>query len=382
MIRREMESTIRRLAGQYPVVTITGPRQSGKTILCRFLFPEKKYFNLEAPDIRSFAQNDPRSFLAECSGGAIIDEIQRVPDLLSYIQVEVDEKQMPGQFIVTGSQNFQLLQSVSQSLAGRTALLTLLPFSIDELSKQKKLSLDQVLYTGLYPRIYDHNLNATEAMAGYVNTYIERDLRMMIHVKDLSAFEKFLRICAGRTGQILNLSSLGNDCGITHNTIKNWISLLEASYIIKLLQPYYKNYGKRLIKSPKLYFLDTGLASYLLGIQNEQQMQTHPLRGSLFESFIISEVLKKRFNSAITDNLYYFRDHKGFEIDLIIYKGDSVDAVEIKSGATINTDFFTNLEYFKKLGSSLDKAYLIYGGNTRRIQNSVEIFPWNQLGNI
>ncbi|MDH5718023.1 MAG: ATP-binding protein [Spirochaetia bacterium] len=379
LVKREISQTISRLAKKYPVITITGPRQSGKTTLCKNLFVNKKYFNLEAPDIRNYAAEDPRSFLNDCKKGAIIDEIQRLPDLLSYIQAEVDEKKKPGQFIVTGSQNFQLLNSVSQSLAGRTALLTLLPFSLSEIKTDKKKSLDNILYKGLFPRIYDHDLNPTEAMSYYVNTYIEKDLRSLINVKDLMAFETFLKLCAGRTGQVLNFSSLGNDCGVSHNTIKEWISILEASYIIKLLRPYYKNYGKRLIKSAKLYFLDTGLAAFLLGIQNETQVESHPLKGALFETLIISELLKSKFNSNKSDNLYFFRDHKGNEIDVIFDQGMDVSILEIKSGQTINNDFFKNIKYFRNLNSNMKNSYLVYGGSESRTQFDVKITPWREV---
>jgi uncharacterized protein len=262
----------------------------------------------------------------------VLDEIQRTPDLLSYIQVSVDESQKSGQFIITGSQNFELLNTISQSLAGRTAIARLLPFSFDELSAHQPLgSVDELLYTGFYPRIYDKKLNPTEALSFYFSTYIERDLRLLINVKDLSLFETFLKLCATRCGQVVNLSSLGNDCGVNHNTIKNWLSILEAIYIIKLLPPYYSNIGKRLIKAPKLYFFDTGLAAFLLGIQNITHVTAHPLRGALFENMIVSEFLKKRFNQGKTDNLYYLRDNKGREVDILLDYGSHIDMVEIKS---------------------------------------------------
>ena len=377
---RAIVSILKKRAAEYPVVTVTGPRQSGKTTLCRFLYPKKKYFNLEAPDIREFAQKDPRGFLAECAQGAVIDEVQRVPELLSYIQVEVDERKKFGQFIITGSQNFQLLESISQSLAGRTAVLTLLPFSYRESGLARNISLEDVLYRGMYPPIHDRDLNPTEWLSNYVNTYIERDLRALLHVKDLSIFETFLKLCAGRTGQVLNYSSLGNDCGVNHNTVKSWISILEASYIVKLLRPYYKNFGKRLIKSPKLYFLDTGLAAYLLGIQNETQIKSHPLKGALFESFVVSEMLKNRFNSGKPDNLYFFRDHKGYEIDILCDNGQSIDIVEVKSGKTLNSDFFANLDFFKKMNPSTSSVSLVYGGEIQRTQNNAKIVAWNNAG--
>jgi hypothetical protein len=306
-----------------------------------------------------------------------------VPDLLSYIQIEVDENQKPGSFIVTGSHSFELMNTISQSLAGRTALIKLLPFSFSEAyNKTEALSLENVLYTGFYPRIFNMGLNPTEAMSFYISTYVERDLRMLINVKDLSRFEIFLKLCAGRTGQVLNLSSIGNDCGVNHNTVKSWISILEASFIIKLLQPYYKNFNKRLIKAPKLYFLDSGMAAFLLDIQNETQLKTHPLKGALFETFVVSELLKKRFNRSKIDNLYYFRDSKGNEVDVILDHGSFINQVEIKSGQTISSDFFKGLDYFIKISQQVKYSYLIYGGNESRIQQGVNIRGWKSIGEL
>jgi len=381
MVEREAATKALQYSTQYPVVTITGPRQSGKTTLCKMIFNEKPYVSLEDVDERSFAQQDPRGFLNRFPLGAVIDEIQRVPDLLSYIQTIVDNNRKTGFFILTGSQQFELLEGISQSLAGRTALIHLLPFTLEEAYGKNDidLSIDEVLLTGFYPRIFDKNLNPTEAMLFYVNTYVERDLRMLINVKDLSKFNIFLKLCAGRTGQILNLSNIGNDCGIDHTTVKSWISVLEASYIIKQLRPYYKNFNKRLIKSPKLYFLDTGLASFLLDIQNETQMATHPLKGALFESFVISETLKHRFNLGKTDNLYYFRDHVGNEIDLICDHGLGLDAIEIKSGQTIASDHFKGLKYLSKLTDSIRNSHIVYGGDSSYVMNHVNVVTWKQL---
>jgi len=381
MISREISKTILTYAGQYPVVTITGPRQSGKTTLARMVFPDKLYISLESPEERDFARNDPKGFLARLDQGAILDEIQRVPDLLSYLQVLVDESQQAGRFILTGSQNFELLDTVSQSLAGRTALARLLPFSLEEIGRITKPpdSVDALLYTGGYPRIYDHHLNPTEALSFYFNTYVERDLRQLINVRDLARFEMFMKLCATRTGQVLNLSSLGNDCGVSHNTIKNWLSILEASYIIKLLQPFYNNLGKRLIKSPKLYFYDTGLAAFLLGIRQKEHVAVHPLRGALFENLVISELLKKRFNQGKTDNLYYLRDSRGREVDVLLDYGVYVDMVEIKSGQTLARNFFRGLHHFRKMYPQTRNCFLIYGGNQARIQEEVKTVPWQEL---
>lgn len=384
MIRREISEKVLQYSNQYPVITITGPRQSGKTTLSRMLFDKKQYVSLEDIDERIFAQNDPRGFLNRFPEGAIIDEIQRVPDLISYIQTIVDEKQAEGMFILTGSQQFELLENISQSLAGRTALVKLLPFSLNEAYQPPGESplLDEVLYTGFYPRIFDKQLNPTEAMQFYVNTYIERDLRKLINIKDLSKFEIFLKMCAGRTGQILNLSSISNDCGINHNTVKSWLSVLEASYIIKLLKPYYKNFNKRLIKSPKLYFLDTGLVCFLLNILNKDQLMLHPVKGALFETFVVSEILKARFNSGKPDNLYYFRDNMGNEVDLICDYGQKVVQIEIKSGQTIAEDFFKGLAYFSKLHGNISNSYIIYGGDNSFSRNNAQIVKWADINKI
>ncbi len=384
MIQREISAKTLQYANQYPVVMITGPRQSGKTTLCKMLFPEKAYVSLENLDDRQFAKNDPKGFLARFPKGAVIDEIQRVPDLLSYIQSIVDETQTEGFFILTGSQQFELLENISQSLAGRTALVRLLPLTLAEAygAECDSILLDHVLYTGFYPRIFDKKLNPGEAMQFYVNTYVERDLRLLINIKDLSKFEIFLKLCAGRTGQILNLSSLGNDCGVNHATIKSWISVLEASYIIKLLRPFYKNFNKRLIKSPKLYFLDTGLASFLLNINDEKQMNTHPLRGSLFENFVVSEFLKNRFNNGQTDNLFFFRDNTGNEVDLICDHGQKTDAVEVKSAQTIAPDFFKGLRFFSKLSGDIGNRMVIYGGDSSYVREDFHVTGWRDIGKI
>ena len=384
MIQRELVEKTKQLAVQYPVVTITGPRQSGKTTLCRMVFPEMTYVSLEDLDQREYARQDPRGFLNRFPQGAVLDEIQRAPELLSYIQTIVDQQNKEGFFILTGSQQFELLEGISQSLAGRTALVRLLPFSLGEAygANLKKTTLDQVLYTGFYPRIFDKGLIPTEAMGFYVNTYVERDLRMLINIRDLSQFEIFLKLCAGRTGQIVNLSSLGNDCGVNHSTVKSWLSVLEASYIIKLLRPYYKNFNKRLIKSPKLYFLDTGLACFLLDIQNSGQLATHPLRGALFETFIVAELLKKRFNAVQTDNLFYFRDNIGNEVDIIWDRSPQPVPVEIKSGQTVSRDAFKGLDYFNKLSGGDDASHLIYGGDESYTRQSVQVTSWRDVGDI
>ena len=383
MIPRTIAPKIVQYSKQYPVVTITGPRQSGKTTLCKMLFHDIPYVSLESIEERSFATADPKGFLDRFPDGAVLDEIQRIPDLLSYIQVRVDASQKAGQFIITGSQNFELLNTVSQSLAGRTAIARLLPFSFDEVTSLQPLgTADQLIYTGFYPGIYDKQLNPTEALSFYVNTYIERDLRLLINVKDLTRFETFLKLCATRCGQIVNLSSLGNDCGVNHNTIKSWLSILEASYIIKLLPPYYSNLGKRLIKSPKLYFIDTGLASFLLGIQHVEHVPAHPLRGGLFENMIVSEFLKKRFNQGKTDNLYFLRDSRGREVDILLDYGSYLDMVEIKSSKTLGGELFKGLAYFKTQYTQTRNSLLVYGGDLSGVREGVQTVPWDTMTSL
>ncbi len=366
MIQRTIEPILRQLAESYPVVTLTGPRQSGKTTLCKKVFPEYGYVNLEAPDVRSFANDDPRGFLAAYPNGAILDEIQRVPTLLSYIQTIVDERKIPGQYILTGSQQFEVMNTISQSLAGRTALLKLLPLSMSELcSNSTPANIDSTILNGFYPRIHDQKLDPTQVMGDYFETYVERDLRQLMAVKDLSQFERFVRVCAGRVGQLLNLQSLGNDVGISHACARSWLTLLEASYIVHILHPWHTNISKRLIKSPKLYFYDVGLASYLLGLETENQVNRDPLRGNLFENMVVMEALKYRYNQGKRSNLFFFRDSNGNEVDLISEQGRSLAAIEIKAGATINPDYFKGLRQFRKVigVSHTVVTGLIYGGD-------------------
>ncbi len=381
MIQRDVEKTVRRYAEQYPVVTITGPRQSGKTTLCRMVFPDKPYVSLESPEERDFAAADPKGFLLRFPSGAVLDEIQRSPDLLSYIQVIVDEARLPGQFIITGSQNFELLNTVSQSLAGRTAIVKLLPFSLSEIEKFRSPlpSMDEAIYIGSYPRIFDQGLDPTEARSFYFSTYVERDLRLFINVRDLSRFETFFKLCASRCGQLVNFSSLGNDCGVNHNTVKSWLSILEASFLIKLLPPFHRNLGKRLIKTPKLYFVDSGLAAYLMGIQRVEHVAAHPMRGALFENLVVMELMKNRFNRGKPDNLYFLRDRKGNEVDVLLDYGSYIDLVEIKSGRTLTGDFFTGIDHFRELYEETRNCFLIYGGDQARTQEGVVTIPWKNI---
>ncbi|MBI5149552.1 MAG: ATP-binding protein [Candidatus Omnitrophica bacterium] len=368
LIKRELGVELKASARQYPVVTVTGPRQSGKTTLVKKYFPRYRYYNLEEPDTREIVQADPRGFLARNEEGFILDEIQRVPELLSYIQGIVDKTGKRGQFILTGSRNFELMETVTQSLAGRTALLCLLPLSINELrTAHVSRTVDQYLLKGFYPRVHAEDLDPTKAYRNYYQTYIERDLKALIHLRDLNQFQKFVRLCAGRIGQIFNASALASEVGVSVPTINSWISILQESYVAFLLQPYYANIRKRLIKSPKLYFYDVGLASYLLAIENETQMNRDPLRGALFENMVVMELVKHRFNRGQDHNLYFFRDERHHEIDVVIKAGNMLRGVEIKSSATFHADFLKGLEYFEKLFKGrISRPAVIHAGDEHR----------------
>lgn len=381
MFYRTVTPTLISLATEFPVVTITGPRQSGKTTLCRATFPDKPYINLEQPETRQFAKDDPKGFLATIPDGAILDEIQRVPDLLSYIQVIVDEKPAAGQFIVTGSQQFEVMNSVNQSLAGRTALLKLLPLSIEELSNAGVvLSTSQLILNGFYPRIHNQKLNPTRVLGDYFETYVERDIRQLVSIKNLALFEKFMRLCAGRVGQILNLQSLGNEVGISHSTAKEWLTLLEASYVLFQLQPWHSNISKRLVKSPKLYFFDVGLASYLLGLETEIHVTRDPLRGNLFENMAVVEALKYRYNRGKKANVFFYRDTNGNEVDLLLEVGPELFPIEIKSAETIVPDFFKGLAAFSKISPKCTVgAGLLYGGSEQQNRSQAEVWPVMQI---
>jgi predicted AAA+ superfamily ATPase len=382
MIPRQISHKLKQVIEQYPVVAITGPRQSGKTTLVKNSFPKWAYASLEDPDIREYADSDPRGFLAAYTDPLIIDEAQRVPDLFSYIQTRVDEIGGEGLYILTGSFNFGLMQNISQSLAGRVGMLNLLPFSFVELDRANQLSgsLEELLFTGSYPRIYDKKLPPGEWYANYVTTYLERDVRTVLNVTDLRVFHRFLKMCAARAGQIVNLSSISNDCGVSYNTIKAWLSVLETSYIVYLLKPHFKNFKKRLIKSPKLYFYDSGLLSYLLEIDSPKTITMHAHRGHIFETWAISELLKGRANRGLRDNLYFWRDNAGHEIDCIIDRGELLLPIEIKSGMTVTSDFLKGLRYWSKLsGTPADKSYLVYGGSMNQKRNEINIINWKSF---
>ncbi len=383
MIEREITDRLTALFQQYPFVTVTGPRQSGKTTLCRSAFPNLAYVNLEAPDQREFAESDPRGFLAQLGEGAIIDEVQHVPALLSYLQVLADELGRNSLFVLSGSEQFRLSNAISQSLAGRTALLRLLPFSLGE----RRLTgaseaIDDIIFSGFYPRILDRGLEPHQALGDYFETYVERDVRRLGEIRNLSGFRRFVRLCAGRVGQLVNLSSLGSDAGVSHTTAREWLTVLETSYIIFQLPPFHANLRKRLIKSPKFYFYDVGLASYLIGIEYAEQIATHPLRGSLFENLVVSEALKHRFNRGRQSNFSFYRDSKGLECDLLYETGQSISAIEIKSGSTVSSDYFGGLNRVAKYIPNVNSKYVVYGGTTRQSRNDCTVVPLSDLGGI
>ena len=382
MIVRTISPHLRLLATLYPVVVVSGPRQSGKTTLARSAFPEMPYVNLEAPDIRRLAQADPRGFLARFPSGVLLDEFQRAPELVSYIQVLTDEDPRAGRFVLTGSQQFEVMSKVSQSLAGRAGLIRLLPFSFEELRLGGFPVGDAShwMFSGFYPRIHDRDLPPAQALSDYFATYVQRDVREILNIADLAMFESFVRLCAGRTGQLLNLSNLAQDLGISHVTARKWLTVLQASYLVHLVQPYHWRTSKRLMKSPKLYFYDTGLAAWLIGIQSPQQLATHPLRGGLFENMVMMDALKFRWHRGLRDNLYFYRDSEGAEIDLLLEFGHGVFPIEIKAGATVNADYFKGIKHFSKMVSAAPNGGgLVYGGGERWLHNGTQIVPFDDV---
>ena len=384
MISRHIKEKLIEVSRYFPVITISGPRQSGKTTLIRDAFPDLPYQLLESPDKKAIVLADPRAFLEQFPKGAILDEVQNIPELFSYLQGIVDDNPEI-KFILSGSQNFLLLEKITQTLAGRTGVLKLLPLSLEEL-KNTKFAIKnpfEFILKGGYPRLYNQEIPTEFFYSSYIQTYIERDVRTIINVGDLNTFQTFLSLCAGRIGQILNIDSLASDTGITFNTAKKWLSILEASYIIRLLYTHHKNFNKRLVKSPKLYFFDTGLASYLLRIKNQEQLQVHFQRGALFENFVINELMKYRYNSAQKDDLYYWRDKHGKEIDCIIDLGEKLIPIEIKSGKTYTKDFLKGLTYWNKLsGNSPESSFVVYGGKESQKLPNGNLLAWNQMGGI
>ena len=384
MIERTLTSKLIALAQKFQVITLTGPRQSGKTTLVRAVFPALPYVSLEEPDIRQIALTDPRGFLSNYPAGAILDEIQNTPDLFSYIQRIVDENRQV-QFILTGSSNFLLMEKISQTLAGRTAVLHLLPFSLAELEANVPPfdQYDSLIFKGQYPRVYDRALAPTDFYPAYIQTYVERDVRMMKNIGDLNAFIQFAQLCAGRIGQMLNYTGLANDAGISPNTAKTRLSILESSYILYRLQPFHRNFSKRLVKLPKLYFYDTGVACSLLGIRDEGQVNLHYLKGALFENLIITEFIKRNFHHGDNQQPYFWQDNHGKEIDCLLVNGEKIVPVEIKSGKTISSSYFDNLKYWRQLANLPDEqGYVVYGGE-QSLQTSAGAFvSWRQLSRI
>ena len=384
MIVRDLAPKLIGAATQAPAITLTGPRQSGKTTLCRSVFSRHPYVTLEAPDTRAFAAEDPRAFLAQFPEGAIIDEVQRAPDLLSYLQGIIDDDPTPGRWILSGSQNLSLLESVSQSLAGRTAIHHLLPLTYGEVTRfaQHPTSLDETLFAGSYPRIFDRQLDPADWLRSYVATYLERDVRTITNVGDLATFQRFVELCAGRTAQLINYSSLANDCGISQPSAKAWLGILEASFIVFRLQAFHANLRKRLVKMPKLYFYDTGLICWLLGIREPVQLRSHPLRGSIFETWVVSETIKHRTNLGKAGGLSFYRDSNGAEVDLIIEQQDNIILVEAKSSVTASSSLFTSTKrvrrHFEHLPRSCDAA-VVYGGDQFQRYGDGQLIPWRML---
>lgn len=376
MIKRKIQKELLTLVNEYPVVTILGPRQAGKTTLAKMSLGESyEYSNLEEPMVRAFAIYDPKAYLSQFKGKVIIDEIQRCPELLSYIQVIVDEEKKVGKYVLTGSHQLKLQEAVTQSLAGRTAILNLLPLSIEELSSSgiKLDSFSEYCFNGFLPRVYDQDIRPSTLYSNYYQTYVERDVKLLINLKDLTLFEKLMKLLAGRVGQLIDYSKLGNDIGVDSKTIKNWLSILEASFIIYKLPPYFDNFGKRVVKSPKYYFTDVGLLCFLLGIEKPLQVARDPLVGNIFENLVVIEFLKKRYNSGKLANLYFFRDSNGNEVDIIMQKGRSLVPVEVKSASTFNKSFVKSIIKFRQIASQSEKGQLIYSGDFYPITDDYEV---------
>ena len=379
MIDRQIENELALLKNEFPIIAILGPRQSGKTTLSKKVFTNYEYVSFEDYDVREFAENDPRGFLDRYKENIIFDEIQRVPKIISYLQTHVDKQNKNGTIIITGSHNFLLMEQISQSLAGRVGITKLLPFSIKEI-EMLNIGKENMIFNGLYPRIYDQEIRAETYYKNYISTYIEKDIRQIKKITKLDVFIKFMKLLAGRTGQELNLASLGEECGVSHNTILEWISVLEASFIVYRLKPFYKNYNKRLVKKPKLYFTDTGLVCSLLGIKKKEELDYHFLKGAIFETFIINEVLKANYNIGEKYELFYWRDNHKKEIDLIIDFGIRQYGVEIKSSGTVSEKYFDGLKYWRELTqTNNDDLYLIYGGAENMKRNEMNVVSWNNI---
>jgi hypothetical protein len=385
MIPRAAASTLQRLAQGFPVLVLTGPRQSGKTTLAKSVFSDKTYISLENPDERAFALQDPKRFLQRFPQGAVLDEVQRCPELLSWLQAWVDERGVMGDFVLTGSSQFDLMVGVTQTLAGRVGRVELLPLCADEMATSQKApaDLNTALFQGCYPALYDRDVSPPDWFANYISTYIERDVRQLVAVRNLTQFQTFVKMCAARSGQLLNLTSLGADCGISSVTAKQWLSVLEASYIVSLLQPLHRNFGKRLVKAPKLYFCDVGLAAWLLGIRDATSLDTHAARGALFETYVVSELMKQRLNAGQPRDLYFWRDSAGNEVDVVIESAQGLQAIEIKSGSTFASDWTDGLKKWQKFaGDESIQPSLVYGGTDSHEREGVQVWGWPALGKL
>ncbi len=384
MINRHIEPEFFQLLGEYPIVTILGPRQAGKTTLAKQLLPDYAYVNLEHPETRDFARDDPKAFLAQYPDKVIFDEIQRLPELLSYLQVAVDSQRDNGRYVLTGSHQLALREAIAQSLAGRTAILHLLPFSIAELvdSGLGFTKAEDYIYQGFLPRIYDQQQRPSTAYANYYQTYVERDVRQLINLKDVSQFQKFMKLVAGRVGQLMDYSSLAGDVGVSATTIKHWLSILEASFILYKLPPYFENFGKRVIKAPKYYFIDTGLLCFLLGIENPSQVARDPLIGQLFENLVVIDVVKSFYNKGKLDNLYFFRDSNGLEADLLLQQGRQLMPIEIKSSSTYKPELLKGLKRILELSPQMANAHLIYAGDAMVFSNGINAIRFDEVGQV
>ena len=384
MIPRTLTTKLKQASEKFPIVAVLGPRQSGKSTLVKMAFPEHRYISLEDLDIRQMAEQDPRGFLQQTGKKVILDEVQCVPSLFSYLQGIVDERGVNGEFILTGSQNFLLMEKITQTLAGRICLMTLLPFSISELASVSLLPKipEQLIYNGGFPRLYAQNLTPEEWLPSYITTYMERDIHDLLKVRELSTFRTFLQVCAGRVGQLVNLSSLGNDCGVSYNTIRSWLSILEASYVIFQLHPHHQNFNKRLVKMPKFYFYDTGVVCKLLGIHSPEEVAKSYLKGALFENMVVADFYKQLCHQQKQPRLYFWRNKTGHEIDVIYDKGDQLIPFEIKSGATFQDDFLKTLNYWNKLYGQPTESHLIMGGDLNMDYKGCHIRSWKSIGNL
>ena len=382
MITRVAQNKLSELRTEFPVVAVTGPRQSGKTTLVQSFFSDFKYYNLEELDMREEVRLDPRGFLAKQNSGFIVDEVQNVPDFFSYLQSFADNQKRMGQIILTGSQNFLLLEKISQSLSGRVGILELMPLQVHEYNQfgKNNLSINQLLYSGLYPAVYDRNIKPYNWYSQYIRTYIERDVRQIKNISNLGVFQLFIKLCAGRIGQLLNTNSLANDLGVNLNTVRSWLDILESSYVIFRLNPHHKNFNKRVVKQKKLYFVDVGLAAHLLGIESPGQVDTHYLKGNLFENLIISEFFKERYNKGKPSNLFFWRDHIGNEVDLLIEQGNTLTPIEIKSSQTLHSSLMDGLKKYTKISlQNAQSSHLIYGGKRSTTLDRYNAHSWEEL---